>query len=202
MNRRFGDFTGHLDRYKGVEFINDDARSYLERSRNTFDIIQISVIDTWAATSAGAFALTENALYTLEGWLCFLERLEPMGHPDCYDQRAVTTMCHLSILWNEEPWVAASALTCHQFYFFAEAAKRYDEALAACERGLAHVDGPIGRTGLLLTKARALLGKREAGRARETLELPLRSARTIGNKRTQENNVRRISALMAELARR
>jgi hypothetical protein len=79
VNRQFGDFTGHLDRLDGVSFINDDARSYLERSRDRFDIIQISVIDTWAATSAGAFALTENSLYTLEGWMLFLQRLQPNG---------------------------------------------------------------------------------------------------------------------------
>ncbi len=79
VNRQFGDFTGHLDRMDGVSFINDDARSYLERSGDSFDIIQISVIDTWAATSAGAFALTENSLYTVEGWMLFGERLQPNG---------------------------------------------------------------------------------------------------------------------------
>jgi len=79
VNRRFGDFTGHLDRVDRVSFVHDDARSYLERTKDAFDIIQISVIDTLAATSAGAFALTENALYTLEGWSLFLERLRPGG---------------------------------------------------------------------------------------------------------------------------
>jgi hypothetical protein len=79
VNQRFGDFTGHLDRLDGVSFINDDARSYLERSSESFDIIQISVIDTWAATSAGAFVLTENSLYTVEGWMLFLKRLRPQG---------------------------------------------------------------------------------------------------------------------------
>ncbi|HKD42917.1 MAG TPA: hypothetical protein VKB87_21710 [Myxococcaceae bacterium] len=79
VNQRFGDFTGHLDRRAGVSFINDDARSYLERSSDRFDIIQISVIDTWAATSAGAFVLTENSLYTVEGWVLFIQRLRPHG---------------------------------------------------------------------------------------------------------------------------
>ena len=79
VNGRFGDFTGHLDRYSGVHFTNDDARSYVERSREKYDLIQMSVIDTCAATSAGAFALSENSLYTLEGWTLFLDRLSPSG---------------------------------------------------------------------------------------------------------------------------
>jgi hypothetical protein len=79
VNKRFGDFTGHLDRIPGVTFVADEARSYLTRSRETFDIIQISLIDTWAATAAGAFVLTENSVYTVEAWETFLSRLTPDG---------------------------------------------------------------------------------------------------------------------------
>lgn len=79
VNEVFGDFTGHLDRNPAVEFANDDARSYLARQKRKYDIIQVSLIDTWAATAAGAFALTENSLYTVEAWKVFLEHLKPGG---------------------------------------------------------------------------------------------------------------------------
>ena len=79
VNRRFGDFTGHLDRNPRVTFINDEARSYIARSRERFDIIQASLTDTWAATAAGAFVLSENSLYTVEAWKIFLDRLSPNG---------------------------------------------------------------------------------------------------------------------------
>jgi hypothetical protein len=79
VNGRFGDFTGHLDRDPRVRFVNDEARSYLARMTAPTDIIQISLIDTWAATASGAFVLTENSLYTLEAWTRFLERLSPRG---------------------------------------------------------------------------------------------------------------------------
>jgi hypothetical protein len=79
LNGRFGDFTGHLDRNPRVAFVNDEARSYLARSHERFDVIQASFIDTWAATAAGAFALTENGLYTVEAWDLFLSRLTPSG---------------------------------------------------------------------------------------------------------------------------
>jgi hypothetical protein len=79
VNGRFGDFTGHLDRDPRVRFVNDEARSYLARMRDPVDLIQISLIDTWAATASGAFVLTENSLYTLEAWANFLNRLTPRG---------------------------------------------------------------------------------------------------------------------------
>jgi spermidine synthase len=79
VNDEFGDFTGHLDRHPKVTFVNDEARSYVARSEDAFDIIQISLIDSWAATAAGAFVLTEHALYTVEAWKIFLEHLKPGG---------------------------------------------------------------------------------------------------------------------------
>jgi len=79
VNERFGDFTGHLDRDPRVEFVNDEARSYIARLKNKFDIIQVSLIDTYAATAAGAFVLSESGLYTQEAWKSFLEHLKPEG---------------------------------------------------------------------------------------------------------------------------
>ncbi len=79
VNRRFGGFTGQLDRLPGVAFVHDEARSWAQRSTARFDIVQASWIDTWAATAAGALALTENSLYTIEAWRGFLDRLSPSG---------------------------------------------------------------------------------------------------------------------------
>ena len=79
VNGRFGDFTGHLDRDPRVTFVNDEARSYITRVADRFDIIQSSLIDTFAATAAGAFVLTENSLYTVDAWNTFLEHLTPRG---------------------------------------------------------------------------------------------------------------------------
>jgi len=79
VNGVYEDFTGHRDRYPQVTFVNDEERSYVARSPHTFDVIQISLIDTWAATAAGAFVMTENSLYTIEAWKLFLRRLAPRG---------------------------------------------------------------------------------------------------------------------------
>ena len=79
VNGRFGDFTGHLDRDPRVRFVNDEARSFIARSPDRFGTIQISLIDTWAATAAGAFVLGENSLYTVEAWTTFLSHLTDDG---------------------------------------------------------------------------------------------------------------------------
>jgi hypothetical protein len=79
LNGRFGAFTGHLDRDPRVRFVNDEARSFIAGNDERYDTIQISLIDTWAATAAGAFVLSENSLYTIEAWDIFLAHLSPRG---------------------------------------------------------------------------------------------------------------------------
>jgi hypothetical protein len=63
----------------GVRLVVDEARSYLSRCREPFAVVQMSLIDTWAATGAGAFSFSENALYTVEAWQVFLRRLTDDG---------------------------------------------------------------------------------------------------------------------------
>ncbi|MBI3317731.1 MAG: hypothetical protein HYZ90_01095 [Candidatus Omnitrophica bacterium] len=75
----FGGFTGHLDRMPAVSLVTDEARSTLVRSQERFDIIQAALVDTAAATSAGAYAFIENGLYTTEAWKILLQRLKPKG---------------------------------------------------------------------------------------------------------------------------
>lgn len=79
VNGAFGEFTGHLDRLPHVEFQAREARSYLATHDRRFGIIQASLVDTAAATGAGAYAFVENGLYTVEAWRLFLSRLQPGG---------------------------------------------------------------------------------------------------------------------------
>jgi SAM-dependent methyltransferase len=79
LTGRFGPFTGHLDRDPRVVLVADEARSYIARQEESFDLIQISLIDSWAATAAGGFVLSENGLYTIEAWDVFLDKLGEDG---------------------------------------------------------------------------------------------------------------------------
>lgn len=69
----------NLAKVPGLKLEVDDARSWFAATDQRFDLIQMSMIDTWAATSAGAFSLSENGLYTLEGWRAFTSRLTESG---------------------------------------------------------------------------------------------------------------------------
>jgi len=79
LTRRYAGFAGRLHERDGVTFVNEEARGYINRTGDRFDLIQVSLVDTWAATASGAFALTENGLYTLEGWRDFWRSLSDGG---------------------------------------------------------------------------------------------------------------------------
>jgi len=62
-----------------VRIVTDEGRSFIRRSRESYDVIQASLVDTWAATAAGAFALTENTLYTIEAFQDYYAHLTDRG---------------------------------------------------------------------------------------------------------------------------
>jgi hypothetical protein len=74
----FRDYNRLAD-LSGTRLFVDEARSWFARTKERFDLIEMSLIDTWAATGAGAFSLSENGLYTVEGWQHFLNALAPNG---------------------------------------------------------------------------------------------------------------------------
>ena len=51
----------------------------MRRSPARYDVIQASLVDTWAATAAGAYTLTENSLYTAEAFGEYLDHLSDRG---------------------------------------------------------------------------------------------------------------------------
>ncbi|CEG55733.1 spermine/spermidine synthase domain-containing protein [Legionella fallonii] len=79
IKNRYAQFTGNIYNNKYVNIVVAEGRSFLARSHSHFDIIQIPLIDSWAATVAGAFAMTENSLYTKEAFLNYINHLSPSG---------------------------------------------------------------------------------------------------------------------------
>jgi MFS family permease len=88
LNPIFIDLLTHDPYYKNFSNLTalpnmklhvDDARSWFAATNEKFDLVQMSMIDTWAATGAGAFSLSENGLYTLEGWRAFLKTVNDNG---------------------------------------------------------------------------------------------------------------------------
>jgi spermidine synthase len=78
MRGAFRDFTGGLYYRPEVKIHIDEGRSFIRRAPHSYDIIQATLVDTWAATAAGAFALTENNLYTVEAFKDYLQSSKTM----------------------------------------------------------------------------------------------------------------------------
>ena len=97
-----------LTRIPGVELIAAEARSYMEREARRFDVITMSLIDTWASTGAGSYSLSENGLYTVEAWQVFVDRLEDDGiftvsrwyHPESPGETARMLALGMEVLWR------------------------------------------------------------------------------------------------------
>jgi tetratricopeptide (TPR) repeat protein len=79
-----------------------------------------------------------------------------------------------------------------------KAAKHYDAAIAACERGLSRDPGAAGRSWLLQTKAAVLKEKGQSAEAHEALEQALKAAQEIPSQAQRENNLKRIKQALGE----
>jgi len=79
MRGRYADYAQHLYDRPDVHIHVTDGRSYLRATSERFDVVQMTLVDTWASTAAGAFALSENNLYTVEAFREYFEHLKPNG---------------------------------------------------------------------------------------------------------------------------
>jgi hypothetical protein len=76
----FAVYSGRLYQRPGVRVHIADARGFIRESRERYDLIQISLLDAFGASSAGLYALNENYLYTVEALQDYLQRLNPDGY--------------------------------------------------------------------------------------------------------------------------
>jgi spermidine synthase len=79
MRGRYADYAFHLYERPEVHIHVGDGRSFIRNSKQSFDVVQMTLVDTWASTGAGAFALSENSLYTVEAFREYFEHLKPDG---------------------------------------------------------------------------------------------------------------------------
>jgi hypothetical protein len=79
MRGRYADFARHLYQRPDVHLHVADGRSFLRSAKTSFDVVQMTLVDTWASTAAGAFALSENNLYTTQAFQEYFAHLAPDG---------------------------------------------------------------------------------------------------------------------------
>ncbi len=79
MRDRFPQYSNYLYFRPEVHLFIEDGRSFVRRSHDRYQVLQATLVDTWASTAAGAFALSENNLYTTNAFKDYLSHLTPDG---------------------------------------------------------------------------------------------------------------------------
>ncbi len=79
MRKRFPQYSNGLYLRPDVHLNIEDGRSFVRRSSEKYQVIQATLVDTWASTAAGAFALSENNLYTVQAFRDYLSHLTDDG---------------------------------------------------------------------------------------------------------------------------
>jgi hypothetical protein len=74
------EFSGKIYSDPRVKVITEDARTFIKRYKNKFDIIYSLSSNTFAALASGSFALAENYLFTKEAFIDYWESLSDSGY--------------------------------------------------------------------------------------------------------------------------
>ena len=75
----FADFSGHLYSKPEVQLLIREARQFLHGTEDQFDLIQLSLLDSFGGSAAGLYSAAESYLYTTEAFSLYLSRLKDSG---------------------------------------------------------------------------------------------------------------------------
>jgi len=79
MRKKFPQYSDNLYLRPEIHIKVEDGRSFIRRTDQHFQVLQATLVDTWASTAAGAFALSENNLYTTNAFVDYLSHLTDDG---------------------------------------------------------------------------------------------------------------------------
>jgi len=79
MRQKFPQLSRGLYLRPDVHIFVEDGRAFVRRSTDKYQVIQATLVDTWASTAAGAFAFSENNLYTTDAFRDYLTHLTDDG---------------------------------------------------------------------------------------------------------------------------
>jgi hypothetical protein len=77
--KSYGERAGNVYSHEYVRSYVDEGRSFITRSSEKYDIIYVPFVDTWASVSSGGLSVSENFLYTLEGFQQYYDHLTDRG---------------------------------------------------------------------------------------------------------------------------
>ena len=79
VKQDYADFAGQLYDNPQVQIHLAEARAFIAGTQTHYDLIQVALLDSFGASSAGLYALTENYLYTIEALQQLLAHLNSGG---------------------------------------------------------------------------------------------------------------------------
>ncbi len=79
IKNRYSGFVGDIYKKENTRIYTAEGRSFIRRSEDKYDLIQMTAVDTWAGLSSGAYVLSENYLYTVDAFSDYLDHLKDDG---------------------------------------------------------------------------------------------------------------------------
>jgi len=80
VGREFAGFDGNIYARKNVKVHTAEARGFVASSPERYDLIQMTMVDSFGASSSGLYSLNESYLYTVEALQLYLQHLRPGGY--------------------------------------------------------------------------------------------------------------------------
>ncbi|MCU7834613.1 MAG: SAM-dependent methyltransferase [gamma proteobacterium symbiont of Taylorina sp.] len=89
LSHEFAQYSGNIYLQPNVQVYAEDVRGFLSRAtidekqktdNGRYDLIQISLMDSFNASASGLYALHESYLYTVEALQTYLQHLNPDGY--------------------------------------------------------------------------------------------------------------------------
>lgn len=80
VNQTHSAFAGDVYTRPGVRVHVAEARAFVAANRSSWDLIQIPLLDSFAAAAAGVHGLSESYVYTVEALREYIRHLEPGGY--------------------------------------------------------------------------------------------------------------------------
>jgi MFS family permease len=102
LQGNFADYSGNIYNRKGVNILTGEGRSVLKGLEQKFDLIQISLIGSSNTASGGFYSISENYIYTVEGFMDFWQHLSDGGKLGItrwlkFPPREIVRLCSISL---------------------------------------------------------------------------------------------------------
>ena len=81
LSNQFAAYSGDIYLQDNINIHSGDIRGFLsKKDSSNYDLIQISLMDSFNASASGLYALNESYLYTIEALQAYLQHLNPNGY--------------------------------------------------------------------------------------------------------------------------